>query len=259
MIPPRRGQGHVEAAATAGASRAFFEKPPAFVRRMPEGGEKRDQRGATRSGPGEVSGGRIDGPAPRRPGRRPRGLRPVRGAHRVRLVVPSPHEPADPTGLRRGRRRHPGNAAALLEPLAGVYRRARLEEECAGGEPQLRVAGVDLEDVPSLSAAVPRASFEAARRDDPTAVPHWPRWSREAVGQAGLLARLRDVLGAIARARGVGASGRWGPAAIALGARLPRSFAFLPCKRSLTRPLRRRHRRRHRRPCSRSVPWTPSS
>jgi hypothetical protein len=77
---------------------------------------------------------------------------------------------------------------------------ARVRVEDAGGERQLHIEGVDLEDIPSLPPAVLRESFEAARRDDLAAVPHWRTWAREAVRTPGLPARLRDLLGVIVRA-----------------------------------------------------------
>jgi hypothetical protein len=73
------------------------------------------------------------------------------------------------------------------------------EAFAAGGERQVRVEGIDLEDIPFLTAAVLRESVEAARRDDPAAVPHWQTWAREALTLTGLPARLREGLEGIAR------------------------------------------------------------
>jgi hypothetical protein len=91
---------------------------------------------------------------------------------------------------------------AMLRP--GVpHAAARVQVEAAfacRGERQMRVEGVDLEDVPSLPGAVVRESFEAAQRDDPAAVPHWQAWARDALALSGLPGRLRDELEVIARA-----------------------------------------------------------
>ncbi len=78
--------------------------------------------------------------------------------------------------------------------------RVRIEEAFAvRGERQLRVEGVDREDIPSLPAVVVRESFEAAGRDDPAALPHWLRWAGEALALSGLPAQLREELEVIAR------------------------------------------------------------
>jgi hypothetical protein len=101
----------------------------------------------------------------------------------------------DTTGSPRSWVRH----AMLRDGPPQAAARVRVED-AGGGERQLRVEGVDLEDIPSLPAAALRESFEAARRDDPDAVPHWRTWAREALRATGLPGRLRDVLGVIFRA-----------------------------------------------------------
>jgi hypothetical protein len=90
---------------------------------------------------------------------------------------------------------------AMLRPgVTHAAGRVQVEEAFAGGgERQLRVEGVDLEDVPALPAAALRESVEAARRDDPTAVPHWQVWAHEVLGLSGLPARLREALEVISR------------------------------------------------------------
>jgi hypothetical protein len=90
---------------------------------------------------------------------------------------------------------------AMLRPgVTHAAARVQVEEAFAGGgERHLRVEGVDLEDVPALPAAMLRESVEVARRDDPTAVPHWETWAREMLGLSGLPARLREALEVISR------------------------------------------------------------
>ncbi len=100
----------------------------------------------------------------------------------------------DTTGSPRPWVRH----AMLRDGFPQAAARVRVED--AGGERQLRIEGVDLEDVPSLPATALRESFEAARRDDADAVPHWRTWAREVLRAPGLPGRLRDVLGMVLRA-----------------------------------------------------------
>jgi hypothetical protein len=66
----------------------------------------------------------------------------------------------------------------------------------------LRVGRLDLEDLAGLAEPAPlRASYEAAARDDPAALPHWQVWAREAFTQTGLSAAIGSLLEEIARGR----------------------------------------------------------
>jgi hypothetical protein len=78
-----------------------------------------------------------------------------------------------------------------------------LVPDCYVGQ-VLRVGKADLEDLATLSEPTAlAASFEAAVREDPAAVPHWQEWAREASCQTGLVASVGSLLERIAHGRRV--------------------------------------------------------